>query len=255
MASHIQVGTCGLPISLAKYVQIFEALELNSTFYRFPGPRALKNWQKILGTKERLFLSLKAYQGLTHPLSSPTWRRSGLKGEELKKLKGKVGCLKFSSETEGFVSKSLDIIKCLGARFWLFQLPKRCQREQGLIPNFFEKLKGVVSEEILLGIEIRWENPLLIERLYRDFGVIPVFDPFLSPELFEKFAPSLPLLYLRLHGSLEKGRINYIKSYSDEELETLRERLQSTGAQRIIVLFNNTKMYEDALRFKQLLSL
>ncbi|MBA2849071.1 DUF72 domain-containing protein [Thermosulfuriphilus ammonigenes] len=255
MEKRIYVGTCGFNISLARYVRLFDALEVNSTFYRFPTERSLKNWQKIFSQAQGFFLSLKAYQGLTHPISSPTWRRSSLTREELQALSERVGCLKLTPETEEFVSRSMKLIARLKADFWLFQLPKSCKERAGGIKAFFESLKDKFETTPLLGLEIRWSDPDLLEELNRTLSVLPVFDPFINADLTERFFPRLSTLYLRLHGGYERGRINYDKSYSDQELLWLRGMLQDSAAERIFVLFNNLRMYEDAQRFKDLITL
>jgi uncharacterized protein YecE (DUF72 family) len=57
--------------------------------------------------------------------------------------------------------------------------------------------------------------------------------------------------YFRLHGSYEKGRINYRHRYSDEELRTVLKKAAEHPT--AYVLFNNIYMGEDAKRFLELL--
>lgn len=250
----IRVGTCGQVVSWAKFFLLFDALEINSTFYRFPTDRQVKNWQKhLLSAKEKgAFVSLKAHQLFTHPLRSPTWKRSEFGPEEREQLKGLVGCLKWNPFTEKQLKTTAELASSLGADFILFQLPAACHNErEQVLPFFKEALKRLPTR---LGLEIRWEDLPLLEEASR-LGVVPVFDPFLEENLRESFFPSLPFLYLRLHGQKDaRGRLNYKYRYTDEELLKLKEMLFEARAGEIVVLFNNVYMKEDALRFKELIS-
>jgi len=56
----------GLPTAarLGRYAEVFATAELNSSFYRWPGPAAFRNWRDRLPDGFRL--SVKAPRGLTH---------------------------------------------------------------------------------------------------------------------------------------------------------------------------------------------
>lgn len=251
MHQRIYVGTCGQVVAWKRIPEIFSALEINCTFYRFPSERQLANWTKALskGRKGRLFrLAVKAFQGLTHPTRSPTWKRSGLSKEEIAALKDLVGCLRWNETTKEFLRKTAELCQQLGADFLLWQLPAFCKQERENILAFFEETRKV------LDLALRWEDPELLETVWERFQVIPAFDPFLESGLFELFAPRLPTLYLRLHGRRdERGRLVYHYQYTEAELHALKEKILTSAATEILVLFNNTYMKEDALRFLQLL--
>ena len=249
----VYLGTCGPRVRLSQYVTLFNALEINATFYRFPSGRSLKNWQKALRDLPDFGLSLKVYQGLTHPPHLPTWKRSGLTPEERKALQGKVGCLKLTSETQAFWQQTLALAQTLKARFLLFQAPAACQKE-GLEEAFWEWALPLKPPHCSWGLEIRWEEPKLLDRLWQRYQVVPVFDPLLFPALFERFK-DLPRLYFRLHGGLKGGRLDYRKRYSEEELTLLAQKIKGLRSQEVWILFNNVYMHEDALSFKEILAL
>ena len=248
----IYIGTCGQVMAWKKLLITYNALEINSTFYRFPSEKQLQNWENLFRSREDFFLSLKAYQGFTHPRRSPTWKRSGLTKDELDRIKDYVGCLKWNDQMEIFWHNTARMLKVLRADFLLFQLPRFCEKEVSNIYDFFKFIDFSFLKHI--GLEIRWEDKILLEDLWQKYQVIPVFDPFLEPALRENFFSKLDFLYLRLHGTKDqKGRLNYNYQYTEGELNTLKMWLQTANAKTICVLFNNSAMKEDALRFKDLL--
>jgi len=248
----IYLGTCGNRVGLKKYVELFNALEINATFYRFPSEKTIHGWERTLRLREDFALSIKVFQGLTHPLSSPTWRRANLHPEERERLRDLVGCLKLNPTTEEFLIQTLRLAERLSARFLLFQLPRNCAGEAERFPIFFSRLKDLIEPRRgpRVGLEIRWEAPELLDKIYHGFGVIPVFDPLLFPELLERFR-NLPVLYFRLHGGKRGQRLDYRKDYSDEELERLSKLVFDLEAEEVWIFFNNIPMHENALRFRK----
>ncbi|OAQ20120.1 DUF72 domain-containing protein [Thermosulfurimonas dismutans] len=249
----VYIGTCGNKVGLKKYVELFDTLEINATFYNFPSETTLKNWEKVFKERKDFKLAFKAFQGLTHPLGSPTWRRAKLTPEEKERFRGRVGCLKLNPVTEALLERILEMATRLSARFLLFQLPRNCEREKEGFAHFFSRLRELSggSAGLHFGLEIRWYEADLLVRVCEDFGIVPVFDPLLFPKYLDCFK-DLPLLYFRLHGTLEGGRLNYNKRYSDDELRELGELLSGLRANEVFVLFNNIYMHQDALRFREI---
>ncbi len=253
----VYVGPCGQVVSWKKLPELYSALEINQTFYRFPTERQIQNWQKALqqgGASRRNFrLIIKAFQGLTHPLRSPTWKRSGLKPEERAQLKDWVGCLRINPVTQEFWARTCALAQTLKAHYVLLQLPSWCAKEEENLFRFFNSLGQEAS--FGLGLEIRWSAPHLLLALWERYGLTPVFDPFLEPGLYELFTPRAKTLYFRLHGQRDsRGRLNYRYQYEDSQLKRLAEMIKACAAEEVLVLFNNTYMKEDALRFLKLLS-
>ncbi|OAG27392.1 DUF72 domain-containing protein [Thermodesulfatator autotrophicus] len=251
----IYVGTCGQVVSWKKFFELYSALEINATFYKFPSDRQISNWHKHIATgKEKgAFVSFKAHQLFTHPVSSPTWKRSEFGPEERKKIKDQVGCLKLNDFTINYLEKTRELAQNILADFVLFQLPATCAAQKENFIIFFKEVSNFLA--CSKGIEIRWEDLDLLDKLYGALGVVPVFDPFLWPGLREYFFPYIDFLYLRLHGQKdERGRLIYNYRYQDEELNQLKSWLFEAKASKIVVLFNNVYMKEDALRFKEMLT-
>ncbi|RUM89273.1 MAG: hypothetical protein DSZ24_01650 [Thermodesulfatator sp.] len=249
----IFIGTCGNKVGLSRYVECFNALEINATFYRFPSEKSLRNWEKVLAQLEDFRLALKVFQGLTHPVGSPTWRKSGLSPEEQAALKGKVGCLRLTQATRAFFSQTLDLAERLSARYLLLQLPRNCESETGRFREFLGWARDLLApRELHLALEIRWEDPELLEKLWEELKVVPAFDPLLFPRLWEKFQ-GLPRAYFRLHGERRGTRLIYHKKYTEEELQSLARRIKALSAEEVLIFFNNVYMHEDALRFQKIL--
>ena len=70
----LHVGCCGFPIPQRKYVVEFDVVELQSTFYRIPRLSTAKKWRDT-APKDFIF-TVKAFQGITHSINSPTWKLS-----------------------------------------------------------------------------------------------------------------------------------------------------------------------------------
>ncbi len=256
MKKRIYIGTCGQVVAWKKIPELYSALEINSTFYRFPSEKQIKSWHNSLsaGIAEKDFvLSIKAFQGLTHPSCSPTWKKASSLLQELGENKDKVGCLRLNEITKQYLERTKELCEKLEANFLLFQLPSFCEKEKEKFATFLKFVKESINISVCL--EIRWEDYDLLEELFKRFGIIPTFDPLLHKDRWERFSQKLPIMYLRLHGTYDskKKRLIYNYQYSDEELKDLQQRIFECVAETVVVLFNNTYMKEDALRFLHLL--
>jgi hypothetical protein len=74
MASKILVGTCGFCCSQKRYFETFPVIEIQQIFYQPPEERIVARWREL--APAGFEFTLKAFQAITHPASSPTWRRS-----------------------------------------------------------------------------------------------------------------------------------------------------------------------------------
>ena len=73
----IKIGCCGFAKGKKEYFKHFKLVEIQQTFYRILPENTLKRWRQE--APDDFEFSVKAFQGITHPVTSPTWRRSGLK--------------------------------------------------------------------------------------------------------------------------------------------------------------------------------
>jgi uncharacterized protein YecE (DUF72 family) len=237
----IKVGTCGFCEARNKYFRDFDALEVQQTFYRILQEKTLERWRTE--APEGFTFSIKAFQGVTHPPNSPTWRRSNVKpGKD-------VGLLKPTSDVLHFWRITLKEAKTLGARFILIQLPKSFRESEESFANAEKFFEMIDSGNFEIAVELRGWSENGIKRFVREFDVIDVTDPLVRIPLHRG-----EINYYRLHGRYENGRIIYSHSYSDEELQKAKERVVGWDREESFVFFNNSDMCQDAKRFRALLS-
>ncbi len=240
----VKVGCCGLPGGMKRYFQEFKLVEINSTFYKLPMLKTVERW-RAQAPPEFEFL-IKCFQGVTHLVTSPTWRRSGLKltGKE------KYGFLQPTREVFESWNQTLDICKTLGASVCLIQLPARFKETEKNLRNaekFFSKIK---RNGVKIALELRGWSGEGLKQLCEEFDLVSCVDPFASDPVY--FGKSR-VAYFRLHGS-PPGKQMYKHKYTDRDLLGLRKKLESLqNVNEAYVLFNNIWMREDALRFIEIL--
>jgi len=253
-APAIFVGCCGARKSLKEYSKIFSTLEVQSTFYRLPRKETAEKWRKEV-PKEFVF-SVKCFQGVTHPCTSPTWRRYGGKPEGRKE---NYGLLQPTDEVFNSWEGTKEICRVLKAKFCLIQLPASFRETEENIANAFEFFRRIKPqrEEFKIAVELRGWSEENIKRLCAKYNLIdccdifarePVYPPKAVTEVCLRTATSVA--YIRLHGS-PPGRKMYSYKYTARDFKILKEKLESLAAKEIYLYFNNIYMFEDAKRFKK----
>lgn len=202
----IHVGTCGFCEAREKYFKDFDAVEVQQTFYKVLQEKTLERWRKK--APEEFTFSIKAFQGVTHPSNSPTWRRSNVKPSK------NVGLLRPTNEVLHYWRITLKEAKVLGARFILIQLPRSFKEGEESFENAEKFFNAIDRGDFEIGVELRGWSEKGVKRFVREFDVIDVTDPLLRIPLHKG-----SVNYYRLHGKYEGGKIIYNHSYSDEELK------------------------------------
>jgi uncharacterized protein YecE (DUF72 family) len=236
------IGCCGWNGAKHKYFAEFQTVELQSTFYELPSVALASKWRAIAPDSFRF--CLKAWQLITHAPSSPTYRKlkSKLSADEY----DSVGLFRPTEQVMLAWERTAAIARELKAEVVLFQCPPSFRAEADNLRNlqrFFSKIK---REAFKLAWEPRGEWPSdLIAGVCRDLDLLRCADPF----GVDSFGVRVP--YWRLHG---RGRYSY--RYSGEELETLRDLVNTSPATERprYIFFNNIWMKEDALQFRRFLS-
>lgn len=242
MSEDILVGCCGWPEARARYFQHFPIVELQDTFYDPPSLTAIEKRRQE--APEGFVFALKAWQLITHPPTSPTYRR--LRTPIAPERHQRYGFFRPTPEVAEAWERTAAIARALQAAVVVFQCPASFVPTPENVANLVRFFESVPRGEFLLAWEPRgrW-SPEEVEGLCRRLDLVHCVDPFVASPTHGTAA------YLRLHG---KGGYRY--RYSDEDLAALREiclRQLQAGRRPVYCLFNNVWMRDDALRFRRLL--
>jgi len=246
--SLLKVGCCGWAVKggMEAYFREFPVIEVQSTFYRLPSPSTVRGWREK--APPGFEFTLKSWQAITHPVTSPTWRKAGVKVDPAKA--DRYGHLKPTDENFEAWNRTLEIIRALEARVVVIQLPPSMEATGENINNMKEFMSSIDRKGLTLAVEFRhgsW-RPEVVSKICRDLSLIHVVDPFKE----ETATKDAELIYYRLHGL---GRRMYIYDYSDEELARLWQTWVKpflNQGKSVYVLFNNTAMAKNAKRMIEL---
>lgn len=234
----IIVGCCGwgylrIPKELKKdyksvlsyYSSLFDLVEINSTFYNIPRLSTAKRWRKEV--RPDFLFTVKASKVITH-------------------------IDRFSSEKSlELVSFYIDFSRELDAPVLLFQLPAKFPKKN--MDDLARVLGAFRDTEIKFAVEARNLDIYEREEFAKATNTIPVIDPFTVLDINFRPNPILDMFYFRLHG-VPPGKVMYRYDYTDSDLEQLLFYLKPIKDYNVYVLFNNTEMYKNALRFKEMLA-
>lgn len=138
------------------------------------------------------------------------------------------------------MEKTLECAELLGARVIIFQTPASFRESEESIKSIINFFRRFGTDRFIFGWEHRgtWSRDAL-KYIYSETGLFEIVDPFKTEPLKTDF------IYFRLHGI---GGYRY--RYTDEDLLKLKEYSECEG----YIMFNNTNMFEDAKRFKKMVS-
>jgi len=207
------------------YSRYFNAVEINSTFYRPCAPKTAESWAKR--TPDQFEFTVKAWQQFTH--KKDLWLP-----EDIRDFKAGIAPL-----------AEADKLGCV-----LFQFPAsfRCS------PETIDRLKALLSEfaEFDKVVELRhrsWDDNM---QLLDEFGAVPAFidEPKFRDSIRQDLVSTAGALYLRFHGRQaekwwhhEHRNERYDYLYTREEIRPYAIRLQEVAKEKAIqkayVFFNN----------------
>jgi uncharacterized protein YecE (DUF72 family) len=234
----IRVGCCGFTVGREKYYKDFKVVEIQKTFYQPPQEKTAEKWRNEAPSDFEF--TLKAWQLITHSPKSPTYRK--LKLEIPEKEKKNYGFFKPTDGVFQAWEKTEKIASILKARAIVFQCPKSFEPTGENIKNFERFFKKIKRKKYLFAWEPRgdWEEKKII-KLCGKLNLIYCVDPFKNTPYPQKIG------YLRLHG---RGGYRYKYTNSDlKELKKICGRFPE-----VYCMFNNVYMWDDALRFKKMIS-
>lgn len=245
----VYVGCCGFPCARSKYYSLFKVVELQNTFYELPSVE----WASSIRSEapEDFRFAVKAWQVITHPYTSPTWKKMK------KKPSGNLdnyGYLKPTRENIEAFARTIEVARALKADIVVLQTPPSMPYNSESIKwvrRFFEEAKSYVGKEIIVGWELRGELARAPElsKVLDDYDILHVVDVFRARPLRKH---SRGVFYTRLHG-IGPGEVNYSYNYTDSDLKKLIEILLEEDFEEAYVMFNNVKMLDNGLRLKEML--
>ena len=228
----IKVGCCGFPVARKEYFKNFGLVEVQKTFYKPLKLETAIRWREE--APQEFEFAVKAWQLITHPPSSPTYRKAGIGVAN----ESKYGYFRPTKEVFDAWERTAEIADALKAEVVVFQCPASFNEEKGGIRNMREFFSSI-DRKFIYAWEPRGKwNDAAVKKICEELGIIHCVDPFKNESVYG--TPK----YFRLHG-----RNGYRYDYSIEELQELREMCKNDA----YCLFNNTKMYKNAIEFKNLI--
>ncbi|MEE6177407.1 DUF72 domain-containing protein [Mycobacterium sp. 050134] len=218
----------GLPSArrLARYVEVFDTVELNASFYRWPKDSTFAGWRDQLPAG--FTMSVKAHRGLTHyrRLASP----------------------------EPWIERFERCWQLLGDRhgILLVQLHPEQQRDDGRLDAFLRSMPA----SIRVAMELRhpsWNVPEVYELLERRRAAYVVMSGAGLPCIPRT---TTDLVYVRMHGPDPNAM--YEGSYLDEDLRRWAGLIAEwDGDGRDVWMYFNNDLgghaVRNALRLRELL--
>lgn len=212
---------------LARYAEVFDTVELNASFYRWPKDSTFAGWRDQLPSG--FTMSVKAHRGLTHyrRLSSP----------------------------EPWIERFERCWQLLGDRHGvlLVQLHPEQRRDDARLDAFLQS----VPQSIRVAVELRhpsWNDDAVYRLLERRRAAYVVMS---GPGLACVPRATTDLVYVRMHGP-DRDAI-YAGCYSDDELRSWAGRIVEWDAdgRDVWAYFNNDlggHAVRNALRLRELVS-
>jgi uncharacterized protein YecE (DUF72 family) len=246
----IKVGCCGFPIGMKEYFEKFRLVEIQSTFYNIPKPKTVAAWRNMAG--ENFEFSVKAWQAITHPSTSPTWKRAQIKIDV--EDRDHYGFFRPTREVFEAWKKTREICHLLKARICLIQCPSSFVAEEQNVTNMREFFSKIDRQ----GLTIAWEprgqswSDANVKRLCQELDLTHCVDPFAANPVL---TPRSKIAYFRLHGR-PPGKAMYRYKYTDQDLRWLAKKTKGLEASGLTIycLFNNISMRDDAERLTCLIN-
>ncbi len=233
-------------MSKEKYIKEFNLVEVQRIFYKMPRKQTLINWVNLAKKLNKNFeFTVKAWQTITHPPTSITWRKAKLVVSKNKI--DKYGGLKPTEENFEAWEKIIEACKTLNSVITVIQTPPSFRPTVENIRNMYDFLGSVKRNGLKLAFEPRGEwvkQPEKIKKVCEELNLIHVTDLLVSKPL-----STSRIIYTRLHGL---GPRKYYYEYTSEDLTRLRDTVEKLDSDVTYVLFNNVKMYYSAKKFMEI---
>jgi uncharacterized protein YecE (DUF72 family) len=200
---------------LKAYSEIFDFVEVNSTFYEYPNHSTVESWRRTVPADFKF--SVRCHQDLTH--------RIGLKPVE---------------EAYAVYNKMKTYCNALHSPFLVLETPASQNLDAAGIDASRDFFASISTNGLRLVWEYRAPFTPEVSRLVQDFGIIQSVDLSLQKPQLDS-----DIVYSRVFG---KGKHN-LYQFTDEELSEIEENATTKPqVKKIAVSFHGARMYNDAAR-------
>jgi uncharacterized protein YecE (DUF72 family) len=226
---------------------LFDANEINSTFYRVPPPSMARDWARRVAHNPRFVFTAKLYRGFTHDRNA-------------------------TAEDEKAVRDAMDPLASAGRLGCvLVQMPmsfRATPENRALLERIFDRFSPLP-----LAAEFRhfsWDTPETLRLLQdRSVAFVNIDQPRLKGNLPATSHVTAPVAYYRFHGrnaakwfgpdTSNEERYNYL--YSIGELTPWADRIRESAARRadaqVFAVMNNHfrgQAVANAIQLQQMLT-
>ena len=221
LARSVAPGSAPGLTGLERYAEYFNAVEINSTFYRLPRPSTLERWRD--STPARFRFAVKVPRAIAHEAALDVSAREVSEFCKLMtRLEPKLGPL-------------------------LVQLPPSLSFDAALARRLFTQLARAGAGQVVLEPRhASWFSPRCEELLIRHRVARAAADPPRGADSLEP-AGCRDFAYFRWHGSPRM----YFSSYSPEAITALAHQIRTLGAARsepdVYCFFDNTALGAAAI--------
>jgi len=188
------------------YSGVFDTVEINASFYSWPTVAGVQAWRRQAGG-ENVVYTVKVCELITH----------------IKKFKGTKTLVRDFGMIGDILAEQMGC--------FLFQLPSSFRYSKARLNAIVSQLDPARRNVVEFRHKSWWNNE--VYAAFRKAGII--FCSCSGPRLPDELIVTADELYVRLHGP-ERW---YRHDYSDEELRKWADRIESSGANRAWVYFNN----------------
>lgn len=214
---------------LAYLARFFDTIEINSTFYRPPAPKAAAAWARRVSANARFKFTAKLWRRFTHERDTP-WAHTDVE-----------------QVTTGFAPlHDAGRLGCVLVQFpWSFKRTAANEEWLGDVFTAFARFR--------LGLEVRhssWNDPSFYAALAeRDVAIVNIDQPVFRHSIVPGAKTTARVGYVRLHGrnyenwfrddAASHERYDYL--YSAEELKTWLDRIHEVAqrTRETYVITNN----------------
>lgn len=207
----------------AYYANVFQTVELNAPFYRWPKPATVRRWKRE--APPGFVYSVKVNQLITH---------------ERRMIR-----------TRSLVGDYYEIAAMLGDKMgcFLFQFPPGHRYTPSRLKSIVTQLDPAHRNVVEFRHKSWWRPTVYRALAARGISFCAVS----APRLPEDFPPRQPILYVRLSGKTRW----YRHDYSQLELSAWAERITRSEAREVWIYFNNDRdghAIKNALTLRRMLT-